>query len=252
MAGEVISGTVTFLFTDLVGSTSMWEREPAAMAAAVALHDNLIRAAVASANGHVFATTGDGYAAVFSRADAAVDAAVGAQHAMATTTWPTSEPLSMRVGLHTGEADERDGDYFGPAVNRAARIMGLAVGGQILVSSLTAELAHGVAFIDIGERHLRGLHQPVRLAMVDSPGLVTDAPPTAVIEGNLPRPATEYVGDLSSLCSRLGLGRGARLITLTGTGGGGQDPGSHRSGIDRGVRLSGRRLVRGPRIGVRS
>ena len=122
------SGTVTFLFTDIEGSTRLWEERPDEMRAALGEHDAFVRSAIETHGGYVFSTGGDGFAAAFSRAADAVDAARKAQASLA------GHPLiRVRMGVHTGEVEERDGDYFGPAVNRAARIMAAGHGGQVLV-----------------------------------------------------------------------------------------------------------------------
>jgi len=133
-------GTVTFLFTDIEGSTPLWDAHPVAMGAALARHDAIVRKAIDAADGHVFSTGGDGFAAVFARAGNAVSAAVAAQRELALEPWPEAVNPRVRMGLHTGEVEERDGDYFGPPVNRAARLMGAAHGGQVVVSELTAGL----------------------------------------------------------------------------------------------------------------
>jgi class 3 adenylate cyclase len=144
---------VTFLFTDIEDSTRLWERDAPSMSAALQRHDALLRAAVAAHGGMVFATGGDGVAAVFGRAVDAVNAAAAAQQALADEVWPV--PLLVRMGVHTGEAEERDGDYLGPAVNRAARLMSAARGGQVLVSLTATEvvrdqLGPGLAFVELG------------------------------------------------------------------------------------------------------
>ena len=134
------TGTVSFLFTDIVGSTPLWDAHPAEMREALVRHDEILRKAILAADGHVFSTGGDGLGAVFSRAGNAVAAAVDAQFALRAEPWPEPIDLSVRMGVHTGEVHERDGDYFGPPVNYAARLMGAANGGQIVVSALTAGL----------------------------------------------------------------------------------------------------------------
>ena len=149
------SGTVTFLFTDVEGSTSLWEREPEAMRAGLARHDELLRSVLADHGGHVFSTAGDAFAAAFASPVDAVRAALAVQEALAAEPWPTSTPITVRIGLHTGTADERDGDYFGPTLNRAARIMGIAAGGEVLAVGrhrrAGRELSRdGVGFEDLG------------------------------------------------------------------------------------------------------
>jgi class 3 adenylate cyclase len=126
---DLPAGTVTFLFTDIEGSTRLWREQPEQMKAALARHDSLLREVIESRRGNVVKTTGDGVHAVFSMADDAVNAAVEAQRAIAAEPWPLPEALGVRIGMHSGPADLRDGDYFGTAVNRAARIMSVAHGG---------------------------------------------------------------------------------------------------------------------------
>src|SRR6516225_991873 len=132
MGVSVPSGTVTFLFCDVEGSTRLWEAHGEEMRSALAVHDQIVRAALESAGGLVFATGGDGFGAAFARAGEAVAAALAAQHGLADLEWPDDVRLRVRMGLHTGEADERDGDYFGPEVSRTARLMAIAHGGQIV------------------------------------------------------------------------------------------------------------------------
>ena len=133
--------TTTFLFTDLESSTPLWENYPALMQSLVARHDVLIREAIERHRGQVVKTTGDGFLAVFDAASDAIAAVLRGQRALIEEAWPAETgPLRVRMGLHTGESQEREGDYFGSEVNRAARVMGLAHGGQILVSQATAAL----------------------------------------------------------------------------------------------------------------
>src|SRR3954470_22254604 len=131
------SGTVTFLFTDIEGSTTRWEHQPEAMQAALARHDALIRAAVLEHGGHVVKTMGDAFHAAFSRAPDAVAAALDAQRRLQAGPWGEIGPVRVRMALHTGAAEERDGDYYGPTLNRAARLMSVGHGGQVLLSHAT-------------------------------------------------------------------------------------------------------------------
>ena len=139
---DLPTGTVTFLFTDIEGSTALWEREPVAMQAAAARHDALIEGAVTEHGGVIVRPRGEGDSrfAVFARASDAVAAALALQWHLAAEPWPTSGPLRVRVALLTGEAELRDGDYYGTAVNRCARLRAVAHGGQSLLSRATAEL----------------------------------------------------------------------------------------------------------------
>lgn len=134
------TGTVTFLFTDLEGSTRHWEERPDAMRAALERHDAIVRTAIESHGGYVFSTGGDGFGATFGRVSDALAAATEAQVALEAEDWPHEAALSVRMGVHTGETAERDGNYFGPVVNRAARLMAIAHGGQVLLSGATENL----------------------------------------------------------------------------------------------------------------
>src|SRR5262245_23371454 len=174
--GKPPSGTVTFLFTDLEGSTRLWSEYPEAMRHALARHDEILRDVIAAHAGYYVKTTGDGAHAVFPTASAAIDAAIGAQLAFRSEDWPLPEPLRVRMGIHSGPAEMRDGDYFGTSVNRAARLMSVAHAGQIVVSLATEELARDdlddrVGLIDLGEHRLRDLAEPVRVFQVTHPDL---------------------------------------------------------------------------------
>ena len=140
---ESPTGTVTFLFTDVEGSTAAWEQHPDAMRAALVAHDELLRSTISTHGGYVFSTGGDGFAVAFARAEHAIRVAVESQAALARASWPDGLALRVRMGIHSGETDERGGDYFGPAVNRAARVTDAANGAQILVSAATREIAAG-------------------------------------------------------------------------------------------------------------
>jgi class 3 adenylate cyclase len=223
MTGVPAAGAMSFLFTDVVGSTPLWESSPAAMGEAIALHDRVVRGAIESCSGRVFSTGGDGVAAVFARADDAVRAAAGAQAGLRAADWPDGVALDVRMGVHTGEADQRGGDLFGPTVNRAARVMSVARGQQVLVSEATASLigsVPGCTLVDVGSRRLRGLAEPMALMVVDGPGLdVTPPPADEALVGNLPRPASEFVGRVAELRRRVADLSSRRLVTLTGAGG---------------------------------
>src|SRR5687767_8089856 len=132
------SGTVTFLFTDIEGSTKLWEQHPQAMKAALSAHDTLLRGAIEANGGYVFKTLGDGFCAAFSSAQDAARAALAAQRALQSYDWGNtgirSGAIKARMAVHTGQAEEYGGDYFGPSVNRAARILAVGHGGQVLIS----------------------------------------------------------------------------------------------------------------------
>jgi class 3 adenylate cyclase len=162
------SGIVTFLFTDLEGSTRLWEAYPGEMARDLALHDLLIREAVERHQGYVFETAGDAFAAAFPTAGAAFAAAVDAQRALGAAGWTVPGGLRARMSLHTGAAVERDGNYFGPTLNRVARILSAGHGGQVLVSEATcgllrAEPAQEVEIRDLGLHRLKDLSRPERI-----------------------------------------------------------------------------------------
>ena len=172
MDGPHPAGTVTFLFTDIEGSTALWDRSRQAMTEALALHDRLVIGAIEQRGGYVFASGGDGFAAAFGSASDAAAAAVDAQRALIAQPWPADAPIKVRMGLHTGTAHERDGDYFGPVVNRASRICGAGRGGQVLLSAATAELLadEDWSLVDHGEHRLKGLTRPAHLFQLAAEG----------------------------------------------------------------------------------
>ena len=156
---------MTFLFTDLEGSTRLWEEQADAMRTALARHDEILRIAVEGHGGFVVKTTGDGVHAAFATAPDALDAAIDAQRTLAAERWSVVDTLRVRMGVHTGSAEYRDGDYFGASVNRAARVMAAAHGGQIVVSLATEELVRDLlpepaTLLDLGEHRLRDLARP--------------------------------------------------------------------------------------------
>lgn len=161
------SGVVTFLLTDIEGSTRLWEADADAMAAALELHDALIARLVERRGGRTLKNKGEGDStlSVFRRASDAVACAAALQHALVTASWPSRLDLRVRIALHSGEAQERDGDYFGLALNRAARLRSLAAGGVTVLSQTTAELVcdrlpQHLALVDAGRHKLRGLSRP--------------------------------------------------------------------------------------------
>ena len=161
---------VTFALTDIEGSSGLWEADPEAMAAALELHDELIARTAEEHAGRLLKTKGEGDATVtvFRRASDAVAAAVELQEALRGASWPGGLELRVRIALHTGEAHEREGDYFGPALNRAARLRALTRGGATVISQATAEIVHDrlpreVELVDLGRQQLRGLSRPERV-----------------------------------------------------------------------------------------
>ena len=164
---------MTFLFTDIEGSTRLWETQHAAMQQALAQHDAILREAIEANGGYVVKTTGDGAHAAFANAQDAMAASLAAQRALAAHPWGELR-IRSRMGLHSGAAEQRDGDYYGPALNRAARLMAAGHGGQILLSLATKELVRDhlpveVALRDMGERRLKDLIRPERVYQVLAP-----------------------------------------------------------------------------------
>lgn len=219
------TGTVTFLFTDIEGSTPLWDAFPDTMGASLARHDKILRGAIADAGGYIFSTGGDGYGAVFARAVGAIEAGLAAQRALRSEQWGDNPSLHVRMGVHTGEAEERDGDYFGPTVNRAARIMGAANGGQIVASVVTVGVignSKELEFVELGDVPLKGVVEPVQVFGVAGDGhewVDTPLSTTQASAGNLPRLPTDFVGDLVDLQRRVANLATTRMVTLTGSGG---------------------------------
>jgi predicted ATPase/class 3 adenylate cyclase len=225
------SGTVTFLFTDVEGATSLWEEHPDLMRHAVVRHNEIVRDVVRSNGGFIVKTMGDGFHAVFADAHHAVMAAVAAQTALLADDRNVAEPLRVRMGIHTGQAEVRDGDYSGSAVNRGARLMSAAHGGQIVVSAATEELLHDAlpekyGFIDLGEHRLRDLGRPEHLFQVVHPDLGREFEPLRTLDAlpgsNLPAPVDSFIGRRAELADVLDALGDGRLVTLTGPGGSGK------------------------------
>jgi class 3 adenylate cyclase len=170
------SGAVTFLFTDVEGSTRLWAEHTEAMERALTRHDGLLRRAIDAHAGSVFSTAGDSFAAAFHRVVDAASAALDGQLALHAEPWPElPQPLRVRMGLHTGVAYERGGDYFGPEVNLAARVMAAAWGGQILCTGSVMPLAD-VTTEPLGEHRLRDIPGTTSLHQLTGTGLPSDFP----------------------------------------------------------------------------
>jgi predicted ATPase/class 3 adenylate cyclase/Tfp pilus assembly protein PilF len=231
----------TFLFTDIEGSTRLWERQPRAMAAALAQHDALLRAAIQAADGAVFKTAGDAFYAVFPSPAAAIAAAIAAQRALTDAGPEMAALLRVRMAIHAGEAEARDGDFFGPPLNRVARLLTVAHGQQVLVSRAAADLARerlpaDVELRDLGLHALKDLPQPERIFQIVAPGLATTFPPLRTPDHllrSVPRHPTPLIGrerEIAAARRLFGLApdeAGAaeppvRLLTLTGPGGAGK------------------------------
>ena len=207
------SGVVTFLFTDIEGSTRRWESDADAMRVALDAHNKVLREAVEANAGLVFNYTGDGMCAVFASPRSAVDAAVAAQRVL---------ELPVRMGIATGEAELRGDDYFGTVLNRTARVMAAGHGGQILLDGATAGLLTGVDLMSLGPRRLRDIARPVDMFQVQAVGLRADFPPLKTVDstpGNLKSQPTSFVGRELAVVELETAVKANRLVTLTGVGG---------------------------------
>jgi class 3 adenylate cyclase len=222
------SGTVTFLLTDLEGSTRMWEENPQAMRAAMVRHDELLEKAIASHRGFVFSRMGDGMATSFATAGDAIAAAMAFKQALAEEDWRTASPLRARIGLHTAEAViVDDTGYANLAINRCARLMAAALGGQIVISGATESLVRdqppeGAELVDLGEHRLRDLGNPMRVFQLNRAERPEEFPPLRSLDsfpGNLPAQVSSFIGrqaDASRVAAALDA---SRVVTITGVGG---------------------------------
>jgi predicted ATPase len=219
---------VTFLFTDIEGSTRRWEDDPDAMRAALETHNRVLHETVEAQQGSVFNYTGDGMCAVFSSPRSAVDAAVDAQRAL---------ELPVRMGIASGEAELRGSDYFGTVLNRTARVMSAGHGGQILLDGATAALLSGIALISLGPRCLRDIAKPVDIFQVQAPGLRTEFPPLKTADpahGNLRPRNNSFIGRETELAELNEALKANQLVTLTGVGG----VGKTRLALEAGARVA--------------
>ncbi len=223
----VPTGMVAFLFSDIEGSTLRWDAYGEAMREALRRHDEILRVEIASRRGYVFKTIGDAFCAAFWTAGEALDAAVGAQRRIAAEGFEGVGGLRVRMAIAAGEADERDGDYFGTAVNRVARLLGATHGGQVLLSGAAADLVERAAPDGIGLRHLgtiplRGFQEPERVYQALAPDLSSEFQALRALEtppNNLPAQTTSFVGrseDVARVESAL---KESRLVTILGAGG---------------------------------
>ncbi len=222
-------GTVTFLFTDIEGSTRLWEEYPEAMPAVLDRHNTLLRHAIEANNGVVFNTIGDGFCAAFATAPDALSATVEAQLALHSEPWPEGVSLRVRIALHTGTAELSGGDYLGPPLNRVARLLAAGHGGQMLVSAATQELTRDtlppfVEFKLLGAHRLRDLGRPETIFQLCHTELASEFPPLRSLENphlpnNLPQQVTSFIGrekEIGEIKTLLGK---THLLTLTGIGG---------------------------------
>jgi class 3 adenylate cyclase len=241
MTAAAPSGVVTFLFTDIEGSTRRWESDAAAMRAALLAHDDVLRSSIEAHQGFLFSHTGDGVVAAFASPKSAVAAAIVAQRAL---------ELPVRMGVATGEAELRDGDYFGTVLNRAARLMAAGHGGQILIADSTAVLLSGVDLLDLGPRRLRDVPNPITVFQLQAQGLRADFPPLRTLDpspGNLRPQTTSLIGRDTEVSDIQAALRSHRLVTLTGVGGVGKTRTCWRTAPSGGAPLPGGGRASGPR-----
>ncbi len=225
------SGTITFLFTDIEGSTKLWEEQPDTMRLALARHDALLRAAIETNSGTVFKTIGDAFCAAFHTAPQALEAALSAQQSLHQVKAGVGFGLlKVRMALHTGTAEQRDGDYFGQPLNRVARLLAVGHGGQVLLSEATQavtgnSLPAGTSLRDLGLHRLKDLQQPEQVWQLTAPNLPSDFPPLrslSLYDNNLPQQVTSFIGREKELAEVENLLTKTRLLTLTGSGGTGK------------------------------
>lgn len=226
------SGTITFFFTDIEGSTRLWESHPDAMRIALARHDELLRNTIESHGGYVFKTVGDAFCAAFATASEALSAALSAQECLRAEPWKEATAPRVRMAIHTGSAQLRDGDYFGPPLNRVARLLAAGHGGQILLSDVSHDLTRDqlpaqVSLRFLGEWHLKDLARPEPIFQLCHPSLPLDFPPLRTLDdptlpNNLPQQVTSFIGRENELNEIQRLLTGTRVLTLTGSGGAGK------------------------------
>ncbi len=220
------SGTVTFLFTDIEGSTRLWEEHQHSMQEALKRHDTILRTSIESHGGYVFKTVGDAFCAAFPTATDALASAIEIQEQVEKELWGET-PIRIRMSLHTGTAEERDGDYFGRTVNRVARLEAAGHGGQVLVSSATQELLadnlpEDVELKDLGVRRLKDLERPEHIFQVQTAGGAGEFPQLKTLDirpNNLPVQVTSFVGREREIQEIRDLLKPARMLTIAGPGG---------------------------------
>jgi predicted ATPase/class 3 adenylate cyclase len=222
--------TLTFLYTDIEGSTRLWEHQPEAMRQAVARHDQIMRQAITDNDGRVFRTVGDAFCAVFSAAPQALQAAVDAQRSLAREPWELEGSIRVRMALHTGEAAEQAGDYVGASLNHIGRLIAACHGGQIVLTRVSMELVRDqlpqeVRLTDLGIHRFRDLIHPEHIFQADIDGLPAGFPPLKSLEvhpNNFPSLLTNFIGREQEMETIRQLVASTRLLTLTGPGGTGK------------------------------
>lgn len=221
-------GVVAFLFTDIEGSTRLWEQYPEAMRAVLARHDTLLRTIIETNGGYVFKTIGDAFCAAFPTAFEALRAAILAQRSLIHEPWESGLQLKVRMALHIGDTEYRNGDYFGPTLNRVARMLSVGHGGQVLISEIfregLTEMPSSVMLVDLGKHPLKDINEPIAIWQVVHPDLPAGFPPLRSLSPqrtNLPAPTTAFIGrerevaDIKRLAAM-------RMVTVTGIGGTGK------------------------------
>ncbi|HET9906692.1 MAG TPA: adenylate/guanylate cyclase domain-containing protein, partial [Anaerolineales bacterium] len=237
------SGTVTFLFTDIQGSTRLWQEKPQAMSVSHDRHDTILRVAIESNHGYIFRIAGDSFSAAFHNSIDGLRATVAAQRGLQAETWGETGAIKVRMGLHTGTAEIlADGKYEGYAtIASTQRVMSAAHGGQTLLTQTTYdllqnELPDDVSLHDLGEHRLKDLRAPLRLYQVNAPDLQQDFPPIKSLDrqpNNLPAQLTSFVGREKEIDEIKSAISASRLVTLTGSGG----TGKTRLSIETGMQL---------------
>lgn len=224
------TGTVTFLFSDIEGSTQKWEKDAELMQTAFARQESIMQEAMADHGGYVYKMIGDAFQVAFSTAREALEAALAAQHKLQDEVWGEIGALKVRMALHTGVVEERGQDYVGPILNRAARLMSAGHGGQVLISQSTFELLRDdlpaeVSILDLGEYRLKDLTRSERIYQAGAQGLQVDFPPLTTLDAqpnNLPQQLTRFVGREREIVEIEQLLESHRLITIYGPGGAGK------------------------------
>ena len=226
---DISSGTIIFLFTDIEGSTKLWETYPEAMNTSLALHDKILRGVIENHEGCVFKTVGDAFCAVFATVPEALSSAIEGQRSLHNQDWGETGELRVRMALHTGAVEERDGDYFGPPVNRVARLLSEGHGGQILLSQVTHDLIRDdiperVTVSHLGEHRLKDLNRPEKTYKITADGLSSEFASLKTLDArpsNLPIQPTSFIGREKEIrqARELLLRSDVRRLTFTGPGG---------------------------------